>query len=54
MYVTNDSKENFTTVTIKKGGKLELNMTALEIGSLLRYKQIYKLIMRIMRITKIY
>lgn len=38
MYVTNDSKENFTTVTIKKGGKLELNMTALEIGSLLSWE----------------
>lgn len=40
MYVDNvdkDKQSNFTTVTIKKGGKLELDMLTSEIGSLLRY-----------------
>lgn len=41
MYVNNTEKdkENFTTVTIKKGGKLELDIPASEMGSLLRYKK---------------
>lgn len=44
MYVTNTEKdkETFTTVTIKKGGKLELDMPAHQLGSLLRYEEIYK------------
>lgn len=39
LYVCNMERdnENFTTVTIKKGGKLELDMSASEMGSLLRY-----------------
>ena len=46
LYVTNTEKdkETFTTVTIKKGGKLELDMPAYELGSLLRYEEAYKLI----------
>lgn len=41
MYVTNTEKdrENFTTIMIKKGTKLELDMVATEMGSLLRYKK---------------
>lgn len=40
MYASNlekDKQTDFTTVTIKKGGKLELDVAASEIGSLLRY-----------------
>nr|XP_033185047.1 SEC14-like protein 2 isoform X3 [Bombus vancouverensis nearcticus] len=40
MYVNNTEKdmENFTTVTIKKGGKLELDIPASEMGSLLSWE----------------
>ncbi|KOC67182.1 SEC14-like protein 2 [Habropoda laboriosa] len=40
MYVTNTEKdkENFTTVTIKKGGKLELDLPASEMGSILSWE----------------
>lgn len=39
MYVNNADRDNqnYTTVTIRKGGKLELDMSASEMGSLLRY-----------------